>query len=148
VRVSKPLLHDHVVTIKQAERLLGVAAAATSHQERDVLLLELLCGCGLRSAEAVGLHVEDVDLEESMLHVSGKGSKDAPFRRSSTSSAGLRRIRRTRGPGGVLSPCRFSQYTCGAALNRCCEFLIGERGAHLKSGAEVTQGHRAACRGS
>ena len=42
---------------------------------RDLALMELLYGCGLRSAEAVGLELADVRRDEGMLIVRGKGSK-------------------------------------------------------------------------
>jgi site-specific recombinase XerD len=39
-------------------------------------LLELLYSGGLRSAEAVGLDLADVDFERETVHVRGKGGKD------------------------------------------------------------------------
>src|SRR5581483_5708965 len=44
---------------------------------RDQALLELVYSAGLRSAEAVGLDLGDVDFERSLVHVrEGKGGKD------------------------------------------------------------------------
>jgi site-specific recombinase XerD len=43
---------------------------------RDAALLELVYSCGLRSAEAVGLDLADVDLDREHLHVRGKGDKE------------------------------------------------------------------------
>jgi site-specific recombinase XerD len=43
---------------------------------RNVALVELVYSCGLRSAEAVGLDLRDVDLERESLHVRGKGGKE------------------------------------------------------------------------
>jgi site-specific recombinase XerD len=43
---------------------------------RNAALLELVYSCGLRSAEAVGLDLGDVDLDREHLHVRGKGNKE------------------------------------------------------------------------
>jgi site-specific recombinase XerD len=43
---------------------------------RNRALLELLYSAGLRSAEAVGLDLADVDFEREALHVHGKGGKE------------------------------------------------------------------------
>ena len=43
---------------------------------RNAALLELVYSCGLRSAEAVGLDLGDVDLDREQLHVRGKGEKE------------------------------------------------------------------------
>jgi site-specific recombinase XerD len=43
---------------------------------RDRALVELVYSCGLRSAEAVGLDLADVDFEQELVHVHGKGGKD------------------------------------------------------------------------
>ncbi len=42
---------------------------------RDLAMLELLYGCGLRLSELVGLDVEDVDLSAGIVRVLGKGGK-------------------------------------------------------------------------
>jgi site-specific recombinase XerD len=43
---------------------------------RNAALVELVYACGLRSAEAVGLDLADVDLDREQLHVRGKGGKE------------------------------------------------------------------------
>ena len=43
---------------------------------RNAALVELLYACGLRSAEAVGLDLADLDLEREQVHVRGKGGKE------------------------------------------------------------------------
>jgi site-specific recombinase XerD len=43
---------------------------------RNRALLELVYSCGLRSAEAVGLDVADLDLDREAVHVRGKGGKE------------------------------------------------------------------------
>jgi site-specific recombinase XerD len=56
--------------------LLETAAGAEPLELRNRALLELLYSAGLRSAEAVGLDLADVDFERESLHVRGKGSKE------------------------------------------------------------------------
>jgi site-specific recombinase XerD len=43
---------------------------------RNRALVELVYSCGLRSAEAVGLDVGDVDFEQELVRVRGKGDKE------------------------------------------------------------------------
>ncbi|MCR4514584.1 site-specific tyrosine recombinase XerD [Aeromicrobium sp. 50.2.37] len=50
-------------------------AAGTSLAKRDRALLEVLYGTGARISEAVGLDVDDVDLEEGTALLRGKGGK-------------------------------------------------------------------------
>ena len=59
----------------------AVVDSAAGHDDgplalRNAALLELVYSCGLRSAEAVGLDLADVDLDRERLHVRGKGDKE------------------------------------------------------------------------
>jgi integrase/recombinase XerD len=58
------------------ERLLAAAGSGgTALALRDRALLELLYGTGARISEAVGLDVDDVELESGAVRLMGKGSK-------------------------------------------------------------------------
>jgi integrase/recombinase XerC len=46
------------------------------YAERDLLLFELLYGCGVRISELVGLNLEDIDTRERWVRVLGKGRKE------------------------------------------------------------------------
>ncbi|HKX00289.1 MAG TPA: site-specific tyrosine recombinase/integron integrase [Bryobacteraceae bacterium] len=73
-----------VMTAEQTNTLLdGVAAGKIErpHPARDLAILELLYGSGLRVSELTGLNLADVDRAERWLKVRGKGRKErqVPF---------------------------------------------------------------------
>jgi integrase/recombinase XerD len=69
-RLPKAISVDHV------ERLLDAAGyAGTALALRDRALLELLYSTGARISEAVGLAVDDLDLTENTVLLTGKGDK-------------------------------------------------------------------------
>jgi integrase/recombinase XerC len=68
-----------VPTAEQTNALVEGVAADTldrPHPERDLLLFELLYGCGLRISELVGLNLADFDMAERWILVRGKGRKE------------------------------------------------------------------------
>jgi integrase/recombinase XerC len=68
-----------VPTAEQTNRLIdGVAKDSWErpHPERDLLLFELLYGCGLRISELAGLDLNDFDSGERWIRVRGKGRKE------------------------------------------------------------------------
>ena len=60
----------------EIEELLELAEGDSPLALRNRALLELLYSGGLRSAEAVGLDLGDVDFERETIHVRGKGGKE------------------------------------------------------------------------
>ncbi|HXI40491.1 MAG TPA: site-specific tyrosine recombinase/integron integrase [Bryobacteraceae bacterium] len=73
-----------VMTTEQVNALLdGVAAGKLErpHPARDLAILELLYGCGVRVSELAGLNLDDLDRGERWLRVRGKGRKErqVPF---------------------------------------------------------------------
>ena len=56
--------------------LEAAGAAGTALAQRDRALLEVLYGTGARISEAVGLDVDDIDLDEGTVLLRGKGSKE------------------------------------------------------------------------
>ncbi len=59
-----------------------------AHPRRDVAILELLYGCGLRVSELAGLNLDDMDLSGRWLRVRGKGRKErqVPFPRKAAAA--------------------------------------------------------------
>jgi site-specific recombinase XerD len=58
---------------EQTQMLLNPDAESS---ERDMAMLAVMYGCGLRVSEAVGLNIHDVDMDEAELRVLGKGKKE------------------------------------------------------------------------
>jgi site-specific recombinase XerD len=62
--------------LSEIDELLELADGDSPLALRNRALLELLYSGGLRSAEAVGLDLSDVDFEREAVHVRGKGGKE------------------------------------------------------------------------
>jgi integrase/recombinase XerD len=58
------------------EKLLDTVDVKTPFGLRDKCLFELIFSAGLRVSEAVGLNIRDVDIENGMAKVRGKGDKE------------------------------------------------------------------------
>ncbi|MBD3314622.1 MAG: tyrosine-type recombinase/integrase [Chitinivibrionales bacterium] len=70
--------------------IAGLTADGTEMALRNRLMAELAYGSGLRRAELRKLDIEDIDLEESVAHVAGKGGKDRTVPLTATAVAILR----------------------------------------------------------
>jgi integrase/recombinase XerD len=68
--IPKPLTEDQVTSL-----LAGVVGTAPQHR-RDLALLELLYATGARISEVVGLSMGDIDFDEGLVRLYGKGSKE------------------------------------------------------------------------
>ncbi len=67
--LPKPL--DEALVIRILDSIVDASPAGL----RDRALLELLYGTGVRVSEAVGIGLEDLDFDEELILVTGKGSK-------------------------------------------------------------------------
>ena len=65
-----------VLTVDEAQRLIAAPTLDDSMVFRDRALLELAYGAGLRVSEWITLGVRDLLLEEGLVRVFGKGSKE------------------------------------------------------------------------
>lgn len=93
-----------VMTAEQTNNLVeGVASDQFDkpHPERDLLIFELLYGCGLRISELVGLDLRDFETGQQWIRVRGKGKKERQTPYGSKAAEALERylaVRET-GPG-------------------------------------------------
>lgn len=68
------------LSVDEVTRILSAAAGAEAEPAvlatRDAALLEFLYGTGARISEAVGLDIDDIDLDANAVLLRGKGSKE------------------------------------------------------------------------
>jgi integrase/recombinase XerD len=78
---KQPLRVPKTLSEAQVEALLAAPDTQTALGQRDRAMLELMYASGLRVSELVGLKVFAVSLNEHVLRVTGKGSKErlVPF---------------------------------------------------------------------
>ena len=88
--VSLPKLHERAIIrleVDEVARILDVAETGQNlpgsekrfHEatgKRDLAMLSLLLGTGIRISECVGLNIDDVDFEQNAFVVTRKGGKD------------------------------------------------------------------------
>lgn len=65
-----------VLTRDEVALLLSQPRGGSPAALRDRALLELMYACGLRASEAVGIRLDELDLDEGVLRANGKGSKE------------------------------------------------------------------------
>lgn len=73
---AKPSRLPDVISREDAARLLDQPFPQTPTGLRDHAVLEVLYGCGLRASELTGLDLTATLLDEGLLRVLGKGSKE------------------------------------------------------------------------
>jgi integrase/recombinase XerD len=66
----------HVLSRDEVALLLAQPNGSGPSVLRDRALLELMYACGLRASEAVGIELDELDLDEGVLRANGKGSKE------------------------------------------------------------------------
>ncbi|WP_420453694.1 site-specific tyrosine recombinase XerD [Ilumatobacter sp.] len=79
--VRVPAGIPHPLTETQVDALLDAVTGAEPLDHRDRALLELLYATGARISEAVGLSIGDLDVDQRLVRLYGKGSKEriVPF---------------------------------------------------------------------
>jgi integrase/recombinase XerC len=82
-RLRTPKIKGRLPEVMSAEKANNLIDAveegtvgAELWRERDLAILELLYGCGLRVSELVGLDLGDIALDERTIRVRGKGNKE------------------------------------------------------------------------
>jgi len=98
-----PKTLPRVPSAEQTNRLLDGAACETERPllVRDLALLEMLYGCGVRVSELVGMNLEDVDFAERWVLVRGKGKKERQVPVPAKAASALERyVAERNGPAG------------------------------------------------
>lgn len=73
-RAGRPL--PEALSYAEVERLLASVLTSDTYGMRDLAMLELLYGAGLRVSELTGLTLRSLDMEEGFVQVIGKGAKE------------------------------------------------------------------------
>ena len=102
------------LSVAEVEAILAAADGTEPLRLRDRLLLELLYGCGLRSAEAVGLRLRDVRPAQAELVVRGKGGRTRVVPLGEPAAAALGRYLE-RGRGALLAAAAAGRAAAPAA---------------------------------
>jgi site-specific recombinase XerD len=108
-----------VLTTDQLKRLLKVCEGNDFEQRRDAAMIRLFLDSGLRRAELANLAVDDVDWDQEVVVVVGKGSRPraAPF-----------------GKKAGLALDRYLRVRTGHPHSHLKGLWLGERGAITESG--------------
>jgi len=75
----------------QVIKLLELPLTNTATGKRDLAIIELLYGCGIRVGELVKLSLDTLDLEQQLIKVEGKGSRERILPLGKASANALKR---------------------------------------------------------
>lgn len=95
-----PKVHPKVLNVDQAIHLVETDVAPDPEGLRNLALLEVLYGSGLRVSEALGLDFAHVDLDQKLVRVLGKGRKERVVPLTGPAAQRLRRYLEQRGAFG------------------------------------------------
>lgn len=73
---KKDLYLPKFLNDSEIDMLFEVCTDNTPIEQRDTLIIELLYATGIRVSELVNIKIEDIDLNEKVIKVLGKGSKE------------------------------------------------------------------------
>ncbi|MDO6441106.1 site-specific tyrosine recombinase XerD [Marinobacter sp. 2_MG-2023] len=79
LRIDSPRLPRRLpdsLTEEEVDALLAEPDPDLPIEQRDKAMLEILYGCGLRVSELTGLRVDQVNLRQGVIRVTGKGDKE------------------------------------------------------------------------
>jgi len=108
------------LTVDQAFQLLATPQGESPLTLRDRAILELFYGSGIRVGELTGLAVEDVDLDQRLVKIRGKGNKEriVPMGRAAAETV-VAYLGAREGPSG------------GAGAHRRAPLFLNHRGGRL-----------------
>jgi integrase/recombinase XerC len=121
--VSTPKLPKklpRVPTIEEMNSVFdGQMPEVAAFPERDLLLLELLYGCGIRNSELTGINLDDIRTSSEVILIRGKGKKERYVPFGSSVSAALADYLRSR------------QQLLATAKKQTPALLVNHRGGRL-----------------
>jgi integrase/recombinase XerD len=134
------------ISIDDVERLLDAAGAdQTPLAMRNRSLLEVLYGTGARISEAVGLDVDDVDLDDGVARLWGKGSKERIVPLGSYAAAAVsgylvraRPVLAVGGSGGRSTPALFLNARGGRLSRQSAWTVLRAAAAHAGLSVEIS----------
>src|SRR3954451_11026415 len=85
-----------ILTDDELRALLDAARGNTFENRRDIAILRMLIDTGMRAGELAGLTLEDLDAEQRIALVMGKGRRGRAFPYGSKTADALRRYLRAR----------------------------------------------------
>jgi site-specific recombinase XerD len=86
-----------VLDLDELARLLKVCAGNTFENRRDTAIIRLFLDTGMRAGELAGLGIDDIDREQSIAFVMGKGGRGRACPYGAKTADALRRYLRERG---------------------------------------------------
>ena len=117
-----------VLSIDDMRRILAVCKGTDFDERRDAAILRVLVDTGVRLAELAGLSVEDVDLDEGLAVVTGKGRRRRAMPLGAKSTAAIDRYLRVR---------------AGHARHRSSALWLGQKGPLTATGLRQVVQRRA-----
>lgn len=134
-----PKTLPHIMNADQVNGLLDQVSAGAlkrTRHERDLAILELLYGCGVRVSELVGLSLADVDLQQRWIRVRGKGRKERQVPFGSKAAAALERYLAVR-DGAAGQPALFLNHRGGRLTDRAVRDIVKLYAIALSGDASV-----------
>jgi integrase/recombinase XerC len=142
VRTPKaPKLLPQVMTPEQTNAILNDAPSEAerrerAYPERDLAILEMLYGCGVRVSELVALDVTDIDWPENWVRVRGKGKKERQVPVTERAAAVLREYlakRQTRAGEDALFLNHHGRRLTDASVRRLVKVYVSDQSLHPHS---------------
>ncbi len=66
----------HIMSREEVESLLDFVEPVNPRKMRDLAMLEVMYGAGLRVSELISLQISDINVDTNLVRVMGKGSKE------------------------------------------------------------------------
>jgi site-specific recombinase XerD len=98
-RMKRPKVDEveiPVISDRDLRKLLGACKGQTFDDRRDTALILLMLDTGARASEAMGLELDDLDVDYEVAHVIGKGGRHRSLPMSATTLKAIDRYLRAR----------------------------------------------------